>query len=341
MKYNKNKIPILIIEGLWGAGKSSLISWIRKEWKVLFIAEPNFQESKIKRQISSWYREQHLQRIKSARKLIKMGETIILERSILSSLAFFYAQKGKLPNWTNSIRKQLSAMEQMSVLFIYDEQKIFLNKTLQIKDRTVKKAIVSNKMFYKNYINFFTKIAPSQLGLNVKAVKIGLNKSQNITIKKYLRNFFNNTKSQTLINETKEYCAAGISYYKNKILLIYSPKHGQYVFPQGHVELGETLKKTIRREMIEETGFTDFTVGKKIYSYKIRYYKQKKIIEKIITCFLVTIVSLRKIKKDFGKNENYKNYFFSKNEAIHKLTWAEDKEAIRLSFLSIKNTSSR
>ena len=40
-----------------------------------------------------------------------------------------------------------------------------------------------------------------------------------------------------------------------KVLLIKSPKWGhRYVFPGGHVELGETAAAAVKREALEETG---------------------------------------------------------------------------------------
>jgi ADP-ribose pyrophosphatase YjhB (NUDIX family) len=42
---------------------------------------------------------------------------------------------------------------------------------------------------------------------------------------------------------------------KRQILLLKSPKwHGLYIFPCGHVEFGESLSDTVRREVLEESG---------------------------------------------------------------------------------------
>lgn len=47
----------------------------------------------------------------------------------------------------------------------------------------------------------------------------------------------------------------------NKVLLCRSPKWGnKYVFPGGHIELGETMEEALMREVKEETGLDVFDI---------------------------------------------------------------------------------
>jgi nucleoside triphosphatase len=50
-------------------------------------------------------------------------------------------------------------------------------------------------------------------------------------------------------------CGAIIFNRNNKIFLMRSHKwHGKYVIPGGHIELGEKMKDSLKREIKEETG---------------------------------------------------------------------------------------
>lgn len=48
---------------------------------------------------------------------------------------------------------------------------------------------------------------------------------------------------------------------KGEILLIRTHKwHGKYAVPGGHIELGETMKQALKREVKEETGLDIFDI---------------------------------------------------------------------------------
>lgn len=53
----------------------------------------------------------------------------------------------------------------------------------------------------------------------------------------------------------KRTAVRGIICRNNKYLVIHSDKHGDYKFPGGGMESGETLNDTLIREVKEETGF--------------------------------------------------------------------------------------
>ena len=57
----------------------------------------------------------------------------------------------------------------------------------------------------------------------------------------------------------------------NEILLCYS--HNDYQFPDGHVEEGENLLQTVKREMLEETGIDLKMENVEPFAVALGYYK--------------------------------------------------------------------
>ncbi len=75
-----------------------------------------------------------------------------------------------------------------------------------------------------------------------------------------------------------ENCAGAIIYrISNKrplFLLIKSSATGWWVFPKGHIEEGETLIETARREVFEETGISDLNYLENFFE-KISFINHK------------------------------------------------------------------
>jgi bis(5'-nucleosidyl)-tetraphosphatase len=324
----QKKLPkIIVIEGFWGAGKSTLITSIRRKFPVLFIPEPNFLSAGIKSNISQWYKLQHKKRMDLAKTYIEYGEDTILERSILSSAAFYYAQHGSVPKWFNHVKSQLRTMSNLHILFLYKDKKGFLKNALDIKDKDVKLAISKHKEFYNNYLDFFTKVAPKLIGPKIICIKVSEKKQLPANTMKYLKKLLDNGPRHVKrkLEEIKAYCASAIIFYGDKFLLIYSKKHGHFSFPQGHRENGENLNQTVLREIKEETGFNDLEIITPIDTDDYRFYDKGKITRKIIKCFLVKLRSLKRSKKQFEAHESYTNHFFPSQNVLKKINWAEDK----------------
>ena len=58
----------------------------------------------------------------------------------------------------------------------------------------------------------------------------------------------------------KRTAVRGVIHYQNKLLMVRT-NEGDYKFPGGGMEEGETDKETLLREITEETGYTDIHIG--------------------------------------------------------------------------------
>ena len=77
--------------------------------------------------------------------------------------------------------------------------------------------------------------------------------------------------------KNEETSVGAFVYKKNKedifFLLVYSKRNGEWGFPKGHVEKGESELETAKREIKEVTGITEIVFDKTfrcIDSYKIK-----------------------------------------------------------------------
>lgn len=68
---------------------------------------------------------------------------------------------------------------------------------------------------------------------------------------------------QTPVHINQRTAVRGVIHYQNKILMVQTNR-GDYKFPGGGLEEGETEKETLLREITEETGYTDIHIGVKI-----------------------------------------------------------------------------
>lgn len=160
-KKSLKKLPkIIIIEGVWQVGKTKLANYFSKNFDYTIIIEPDHIVSKIKNNISKWYRKKHWERYKRLIMQLNQGKRIVMERSIISNIAFDYAKKRVLPiNFRRDLKK-IKKLKNLLIIFLYVNKNFMINRVSIINDISVKKQIVDNSKFYQNYLHFYKKILP-------------------------------------------------------------------------------------------------------------------------------------------------------------------------------------
>ncbi len=88
----KKKAVIIILEGVWGSGKTTLAKELQKKYGAILIKEPHHIRAGIKTKnknlITEWYLRAHEQNIRKGINLALQGHNVVVERSVLSSIAF-------------------------------------------------------------------------------------------------------------------------------------------------------------------------------------------------------------------------------------------------------------
>jgi putative (di)nucleoside polyphosphate hydrolase len=120
-----------------------------------------------------------------------------------------------------------------------------------------------------------------------------------------------------------------------KFLLVTRPERKSWEFVQGGIEKGETPKDTIKRELFEEIGITEFELIAKS-NYNDKYEWNKELREKHGFCgqerqfFLVKLIGNPEIKVD--KIELVESKWCNFNEVLENIKYQNLKEA----FIQIK-----
>ncbi|MGA7862300.1 MAG: NUDIX domain-containing protein [Thermoplasmata archaeon] len=63
---------------------------------------------------------------------------------------------------------------------------------------------------------------------------------------------------------------------ERRFLLLHEPAEERWGFPKGHVEPGETLLETARREVAEECGLSDLDIREELGEVAYRFYQPKR-----------------------------------------------------------------
>lgn len=121
---------------------------------------------------------------------------------------------------------------------------------------------------------------------------------------------------------TRREASRGIIINDNKILLVYSGKNHDYKFPGGGIRFSENQINALKREVLEETGYSIIDSSIKPYGYVME--KHKSLIYKDETFVQVSNYYLCKVIEeknnqnldDYEKEYEFEPIFIDVDEAI-------------------------
>ena len=120
--------------------------------------------------------------------------------------------------------------------------------------------------------------------------------------------------------EVTEITAGGIVFNGDKVLVLKNLK-GVWVFPKGHVELGESHEQAALREVLEESGLHALIVGKAgMSTFHFYSYIDKAVHRKIVYWF-----EMETTDTEITVNRELRmGMFFQMAEAVHMLSFPND-----------------
>ena len=120
--------------------------------------------------------------------------------------------------------------------------------------------------------------------------------------------------------EVTEITAGGIVFNGNQVLVLRNLK-GAWVFPKGHVELGESHEQAALREVLEESGIHAHIVGKAgISSFHFYSFMDRSVHRKIVYWFEMETQETQVVVNRELKTGN----FFPAEEAVRMLNFPND-----------------
>ena len=139
----------------------------------------------------------------------------------------------------------------------------------------------------------------------------------------------------TPVQIKKRTAIRGVIHYQNKLLMVRT-KEGDYKFPGGGMEEGETDKETLLREITEETGYTDIHIGLwigKAFEQNIdtedpsQYFQME---SRYYECWLMSDRRAKSVMDDYEEKLGFAPEFVTAEEAYRSNRKLLDREQKKL-----------
>ena len=142
-------------------------------------------------------------------------------------------------------------------------------------------------------------------------------------------------------SEVTEITAGGIVFNGDKVLVLKNLK-GAWIFPKGHVELGESHEQAALREVLEESGLHTRIMGKAgMSSFRFYSYLDQAVHRKIVYWFeMETTDTQVTVNRELRMGA-----FFEAAEAVRILSFSNDatnlKTILEQRAINVCNSSER
>ncbi len=253
---NPNPVNPIILEGLWGLGKTSLAQAYCGKYRYEFMPEPfHTRDSKADeiKDVDRWYLEQH----KDRQQFFK--QSTLVERSVISSFAFRYALEQALPDasYLESLKEDL---EKAGALLAYLKENIPFeasNNGIGEYSDGIRKILIDEKA-QKRYDEWYTDILPRQYGILPFILKVSANGSRKpaeiLADEIHTVLAANRTAQANVVCFTRE---SGKGNVKILVLKRNEKKGGFWQTITGGMHIGEDPLAAASREALEEIGIGD------------------------------------------------------------------------------------
>lgn len=128
----------------------------------------------------------------------------------------------------------------------------------------------------------------------------------------------------------------------DKVFLIHKKERDEWLLPKGHIEDGESVVDTAKREVYEETGYKKFVILGSTPVVKNEFEfedKEDKKAKKIIALFTAILTSNDRDQTEEMKNEGLSGAWWPIEEAVEKAAHDDIREAIKKANEQVRDLS--
>ena len=327
-----NRNNHIIIEGLWGIGKTEVAKMLQN-YNYSFFPEPmkiNNASKKSSQNVTNWFLKKHRER----EKVLINNNPIVLERSELSTFAYLYSTSKKIPSRKNLLSfSKLIKLKKILIVYLTSKDRnysfVSLNNTIHGNNV---KVILKNYNKLKLYDNWYKNILPYCFGITIFPIPIMTenNRKTSNEIVSIIRSCikFNRVGQINIV-----VCRFNLED-KLEILILKRKKNrgGFWQTITGGIHIGESLMDCATREIKEELSISE----KKIISVNFSYSfigSEGYVLQEYVFTTLLTIDKSKKIKLS-DEHEEYK--WVKIKTANSFLKFKENKKAVILASRFIK-----
>ena len=118
---------------------------------------------------------------------------------------------------------------------------------------------------------------------------------------------------------------------REKVYLIYSHKNKGWKLPKGHVEAGETIAQTAKREIYEESGYPNIELTSDKPAVSIKYYFEldddpSYFHHKNVHFFVADLINDERHEDTQDEDENLDGAWFDTSNIIDTLLFDNEKQ---------------
>lgn len=322
----------IILEEYWNVGKTKVMNTMKEDHGLVTIEEPNHFDHndldlKSRDEINQWYLNSHLKR---QQKFFKK-DNAVMERSIISSLAFQYASKKTIEDvedlMTDFIEKYLEY--KTMIVYLYDPEMDVADQSVGVSTEGLDK-VKNSDNFKRRYGEFYSQILPNKYGITPLKLKVLDENNQLRRSEKNVVSDIVTAYKEDRLGQINVVCTRG-GRKECLVLKRNEKKGGFWQTITGGIETRELLPEAARREVEEEIGVsTDKIEDIRPSDYTFSYIGGEgyELHERVYACEIDSDARVR------ISDEHVDAKWCNKEEAVDTVKYEGNKKAIESVFKS-------